>query len=243
MINLEINRGTTTLVDLTEEAIVNYIKESDLYPGDKFPFDESQLSEKLQVSRNVVREALSRLQSIGLIESRKRNGIIMREPSIKHNLDRIINPKFLSDDKITDLLELRYLLELSIIPTIFENIEEKDIVELRKRLPDKIPKNAYVKLSVDEEIGFHSRIYKITGNKVINDLQEIIIPIYRFSHDNQTEFDEYNKKIREENLFASHTDIIEALELRDQKMYEDVIKRHLMAYQFYIKKQRNKKNG
>lgn len=242
MNSLEISKGTTTLVDLTEEAIVNFIKGSDLHPGDKFPFDESQLSEKLQVSRNVIREALSRLQSIGIIESRKRNGIIMREPSIKHNLNRIINPKFLSEEKVTDLLELRYVLELGIIPTIFENIKEKDIVELHKKIPREIPKNAYVKLTVDEEIEFHSCIYKISGNKVINDLQEIIIPIYRFAYDNQFEFDDHNKKIRDENLFASHSDIIEALESRDQKMYEDVIKRHLMAYHFYIKEQRNKKN-
>lgn len=240
MNSLEINKVTTTLVDLTEEAIVNFIKGSDLHPGDKFPFDESQLSAKLQVSRNVIREALSRLQSIGIIESRKRNGIIMREPSLKYNLNRIIDPKYLSEKKIIDLLELRYVLELGIIPTIFENLNEENILELRSKLHGNIPKKSYVRISEEEEIDFHSSIYKISGNKVINDLQEILIPIYRFIHDNHSEFDDYNKKIKDANLFASHSDIIDALELRDQKIYEDVIKRHLMAYHFYIKEQRRK---
>lgn len=240
MNSLEINKVTTTLVDLTEEAIVNFIKGSDLHPGDKFPFDESQLSEKLQVSRNVIREALSRLQSIGIIESRKRNGIIMREPSLKYNLNRIIDPKYLSEKKIIDLLELRYVLELGIIPTIFENLNEENILELRRKLHGNIPNKSYVRISEKEEIDFHSSIYKISGNKVINDLQEILIPIYRFIHDNHSEFDDYNKKIKDANLFASHSDIIDALELRDQKIYEDVIKRHLMAYHFYIKEQRRK---
>lgn len=242
MNKLKIIRGATTLVDLTEEAIVNYIKGANLKPGENFPFDENQLSTKLHVSRNVVREALSRLQSFGIIESRKRNGIIIREPSLKDNLTRIIDPKFLSKEKIIDLLELRYILEIGIIPTLFENIRNEDINDLHNILPPKIPKNAYVMLSTENEIEFHSRIYKISGNQVINDLQEILIPIYRFTHDNQSEFDPYNKKIKEENLFASHSDILDALEKRDQQYYEDVIKRHLMAYYLYIKEQRKIKN-
>ncbi len=240
MKSLEISKVTTTLVDLAEEAIMDFIKGSDLQPGDKFPFDESQLAEKLQVSRNVIREALSRLQSIGLIESRKRNGIIMREPSLKHILNRIINPKLLSENKITDLLELRYILEIGIVPIIFENINKMDISELRKIIPNTITSNVYVRLSADEEIEFHSRIYKVADNKVINELQQIIIPIYKFIQKNHSEFDIYNKKIRDEKLFASHSDLIDALESGDQKKYEDVIKRHLLAYHLYIKEQRQK---
>ena len=41
---LQIKKSTTTLVDLVEEAILNYIKESNLQPGDEFMYDESQLS-------------------------------------------------------------------------------------------------------------------------------------------------------------------------------------------------------
>lgn len=236
MVNIEISRGVTTLVDLTEEAIVNYIKSSDLIPGDKFPFDENQLSEKLNVSRNVVREALSRLQSFGIIESRKRNGIVIREPSMKTNLNRIIDPKFLSKEKILDLLELRYVLEIGIIPSIFANIKDADVDDLEIILPPF--KENYIRLSIDDEINFHSRIYKITKNQMVIDLQEILIPMYRFIHDNYSEFDVFNQKIRDENLIATHFDIIDALKKRNQEKYRDVITRHLMAYQLYIKEQR-----
>jgi DNA-binding FadR family transcriptional regulator len=242
MNNLKINRSTTTLVDLTEEAIVNYIKGANLEPGDSIPFDENQLSEKLHVSRNVVREALSRLRSFGIIESRKRSGMIMHEPSIKDNLNRIIDPKLLSKEKIIDLLELRYILEIGIIPAIFHNINDEDINDLKRIVPVQISKNSYMIFSIEDEIKFHSRIYKIAKNQIINDLQELIIPIYRFIHNNQSEFAYYYKKVKDENLSATHSDIIDALERRDQQRYEDIIKRHLMSYHLYIKDQRSRQD-
>lgn len=234
---LEIKKGTTTLVDLTEEAILNYIKESQLQPGDEFLFDENQLSEQLNVSRNVVREALSRLHSFGIIHSRKRKGIFLQEPDMKKNLSRIIDPKLLSKERYLDLLDLRYILEIGIIPSLFENLQEKDIQDLHNALPLQLIQNRDARLSTEDEIKFHTIIYRIANNQTLIDLMQIIISM-RFRLYDSSEFAIFNQKIKSDNLKATHFDILKAIESRDSIHYEDVIKRHLLPYHLYIKERR-----
>ncbi len=236
---IEIKNGTTTLVDLAEEAILNYIKDSQLKPGDEFPFDENQLSEQLNVSRNVIREALSRLNSFGIIHSRKRKGIFLQEPDVEKNLRKIIDPKLLSKERYLDLLEMRYFLEIGIIPTLFENLLDKHVEELYEALPLELIKNKNARFSTDDEIKFHTIIYKIVNNNTLIDLLKIIISM-RFRLYDSSEFTIFNENLIEKNLKATHYDILKALENRDPGQYEDTIKRHLLPYHLYINEKREK---
>ncbi|MCD8270052.1 MAG: GntR family transcriptional regulator [Parabacteroides sp.] len=236
METLRINTETTTLVDLVEDSLLKYIKEKNLKPGDRL-LHEEELSEQLGVGRNVVREALSRLRSLGILDSRKRRGIVLQEPDIKKNLEKLINPQILSRDTIIDLLELRYTLELGIIPTLFNRITDEDIKDLESILAKEVILEG-VRVSMEDELEFHSRMYTITGNQIIMDLQQMLIPMYWFIHDNYDEFEVFNRKIKQERLQASHKDILQSLKSRDKKDYEEVIKRHLMAYQLYIEEYR-----
>lgn len=240
MTKLKMESTIKTLVDLAEEAIFHYIKEKKLQPGEKILFDEYQLAEQLNVSRNVVREALSRLHSFGIIDSRKRKGMVLKEPDFKKNITKIIDPEIYSKEKNLDMLELRYILEIGIIPSLFENIKEKDIDDLKKILPMEVS-TSNNRMSIEREIQFHSRIYQITNNQIIMDMQELLIPVYRFVYNNYADFDTFNDKIKKENLQATHYDIIEALAKGDKDLYKDVIQRHLMAYQLYIKEQKLKR--
>lgn len=233
----EIKSATTTLVDLAEEAILDYIKKSNLKPGDRLKYDENQLAQQLHVSRNVVREALSRLQSFGIIDSRQRKGILLQEPSMKKNLNKILDPQILNKDRILDLLELRYVLEVGIIPLLFNYIDEEDIKDLQNILPLHVLKSSE-RISIEHEIAFHSRIYEITKNRAIIDLQETLIPIYNFAYNNYAEFNAYNQKLKRENLKVTHYDIVQALMKKDPVLYGNVIERHLMSYQLYVKDQK-----
>lgn len=227
---------TTTLVDQVEEFLLRYIKEKKLKPGDRL-FHEEELSEQLGVGRNVVREALSRLRSLGILDSRKRRGIVLHEPDIRKNLEKIINPRILGKEAIIDLLELRYSLELGIISSLLDRITDKDIKDLESILA----KEAVIgiigevkRLSMEDELEFHSRVYAITGNHILMSLQQMLIPMYRYIHDNYSEFVVFNMKISEEKLQATHKDILQALKNRNKDEYEEVIRRHLMAYRLYI---------
>jgi GntR family transcriptional repressor for pyruvate dehydrogenase complex len=62
-----------SLVDATTDAISGQILHGELVPGDRLP-TERGLVEQLGVSRTVLREALSSLEALGLIETRGTRG-------------------------------------------------------------------------------------------------------------------------------------------------------------------------
>ena len=67
---------STTMADQVEERLREYITNKAFKPGDAIP-KEIELAEALGVSRNVVREALSRLRMLGMIETKKRRGMVL----------------------------------------------------------------------------------------------------------------------------------------------------------------------
>jgi len=66
-------RGQGSLVDAATEQISSQILHGELVPGDRLP-TERELVERLGVSRTVLREALSSLEALGLLETRGTRG-------------------------------------------------------------------------------------------------------------------------------------------------------------------------
>ncbi len=87
------------------------INQGRLKVGDKIP-SESKLSAMFRVSRNVVREAIARLKSDGLIKSHQGAGTFVCETSFQHSF-RINQEDFQSLSKLRQLYELRLDLEVS----------------------------------------------------------------------------------------------------------------------------------
>ena len=72
---------TTSLVDKVENSLVGLLQQKNLQVGDSIP-KEIELVELLGVSRTVIREALTRLRMMGLIESKKKKGSIITSPEV-----------------------------------------------------------------------------------------------------------------------------------------------------------------
>jgi GntR family transcriptional repressor for pyruvate dehydrogenase complex len=66
------------LSDQVAEQLSAEITQGRLAPGDKLP-TEARLVEQFAVSRTVVREAVSRLKSLGLVDSRQGSGVFVRQ--------------------------------------------------------------------------------------------------------------------------------------------------------------------
>ena len=75
---------TLSLVDKVELRLLEFFKENNLGPGDSIP-KELDFASSLGVSRTVIREALLRLRTLGLVESKKHRGMILKQPDIINN--------------------------------------------------------------------------------------------------------------------------------------------------------------
>ena len=84
---------TSSLVDKVEASLVELLLERKLRVGDVIP-KEIELSEALGVSRTVIREALTRLRLMGLIESKKEKGFCYYKPRSFRNDEQEHEPSY-----------------------------------------------------------------------------------------------------------------------------------------------------
>ena len=115
-----------SLTDLVETKLLELFKKEDLKNGDSIP-KENELSEAMGVSRTVIREALTRLKTIGLIDSKKNKGMTLTEPDLLIGLDKLLMPKILSEETLQDMFEMRLVLEMGIAELLFTRKTDKDI--------------------------------------------------------------------------------------------------------------------
>ena len=235
MENLRIKNNTVTLVDQVEEKLLGFFRANKMKPGDHIP-KENELSEALGVSRSVLREALSRLRMLGLIESRTRQGMVLREPHILGGLQRILDPEILGEETLFNLLGFRVSLELGICKSIFDNLNNEFIQELEDIVEKGVvyDNNLYMPAS---EHHFHSKLYEITGNKVIMQFQEIIYPVSLFVKSRFNDFFEpINKELKKKGLIVSHNDLLRYLKEGDRESFSRAMERHFMPYTSFLKK-------
>lgn len=222
-----------TLVDQVEDGLLTYFKEQDIKCGDSIP-NEMSLAANLGVARSVVREALSRLRMMGLVYSRPRKGMILTEPSILGGMKRVTDPRILSESTLFDILGFRIALEIGISNDIFRNITQEDINELTEivKMGNASENNEY---SLVDEFAFHTKLYKITGNQIIAQFQEIIHPVLTFIKD---KFSDYLKPINIEmekkGLIVTHEDLLEYIKNGDEEGYKQAIKGHFEVYKIFM---------
>lgn len=230
--SFKIDNKTITLVDKVEMSILDFIKEKKLIPGDSLP-NEMELSNELGISRNVLREALSRLRMLGIVQSRTRKGIVIQEPSLLSGFEKVIEPYLLSEKSIVDMMGMRVALEIGITDFLFKNIDNQKIEELENIVRSQ--EAMKYSLTVEQETEFHKKIYEISGNSFIVDFQKIIHPVFHFAKVNyENHFEPVNKRLIEEGKIITHHNLFCFIKDRDMEGYRNAIKTHLLPYIEFI---------
>lgn len=229
MINdLKLDNRTSTLVDKVEISILEYIKTKKLVPGDTLP-NEMVLSSELGISRNVLREALSRLRMLGIVQSRTKRGIVIQEPSLLSGFEKVIEPYLLSENAIIDMMGMRIALEIGLTDFLFLNLDNKKIEDLEKIVRSQ--EALKFQLTVEQETEFHTKIYEIAGNQFIIQFQKIIHPVFLFAKSNyESYFAPVNARLLKEGKIITHHNLFDCIKNRDMESYRKAIKMHLQPY-------------
>lgn len=218
---------TESLTDQVEKILVDFFKNSDFQAGDSLP-KEIELAEKLGVSRNIVREALSRLRMLGIIESKKRKGMILSEPDILSGISRILDPTFLSKESLKDLFELRLVLEVGMADLLFARKSDEDIEKLldianREKQDPACADSQEVRTSY--EIEFHSQLYAVSGNETLSRFQKMLLPVFNYMMEIESTLD---KEPPRGNI--NHFDLIETLKSGTPDEFKKNMRNHLTPH-------------
>ena len=214
-----------SLVDEVEIRVMQFIKENKLKSGDSIP-KELEFAEALGVSRTVVREALLRLRTIGLIDSKKHVGMVLTQPDIIGNFEKAIKSNLLGENTLKDMFELRLILEMGMADLLFARKTEKDIKQLEKIVSTKeeLQSDSTI-FSLDLEIAFHGKLYEISGNTTLKRFQELLLPVFRYVHENLL----IEVENLEEALYipVTHKQLLEELENGSPESFRKLMRLHL----------------
>ncbi|QCX38611.1 FadR family transcriptional regulator [Aureibaculum algae] len=214
-----------SLVDEVEIRINRYIKDNNLKIGDSIP-KELEFTEALGVSRTVVREALLRLRTIGLIDSKKHKGMVLTQPDIIENFEKAIDSNLLGEETLKDIFELRLILEMGMADLLFARKTEKDLTVLNQIVSkeEKLQQDSTI-FTLDLEVAFHGKLYEISGNTTLRRFQDLLLPVFRYVHENMLP-DAGNFKYSS-GKFISHRDILNELIKGTPESFRVAMRQHL----------------
>ena len=163
-----------TTADLVVERIAQVIRERKLSAGERLP-GEHELVEQLRVSRPVLREALARLQSMGLIDIRRGRGTFVGNATSLANCVRLLRSAVtISPQELRSYAELRSAIEVQAARQAAERATDDDIAELaafvRRLDDDDLPYPEALEL----DFQFHRKVLEVAGNPLMQNLMEVI---------------------------------------------------------------------
>jgi len=159
-------------VAVTDEAILR-IKEmliaGELRPGDRLP-PEKELSEKLGLSRNSLREAVKALELINILDVRRGDGTYVTSLEPRLLLEAIgFVVDLHSDSSVLELFEVRRILEPAAAALAIRSSDQDGIARLR-RMVDEVDPGTSVEKLVAHDLEFHELIGELSGNAYLSSI-------------------------------------------------------------------------
>ncbi|MDJ0390620.1 FadR/GntR family transcriptional regulator [Roseomonas sp. E05] len=134
-------------------------------PGERLPAEQA-LADAYGVSRNVVREAISRLRADGLVQSRQGVGaFVIRKQGT--GVLRFDTEALQDDATFRNLFELRAILEIQTAGLAAERRTENDIAAITDAFRDMQREVEGDPGGVDADLAFHRAVARAAGNEQI----------------------------------------------------------------------------
>lgn len=224
-----VRRGPSKLGEMVAARIEREIMQA-RWPVGRLIGSESELLERYQVSRAVLREAVRLLEHHGTATMRRGpgGGLIVRRPDARAVTRSVA--LYLDSERVTpdQLLEARMAIELIAVQFATERIDEDGIVRLRNALA--IEEAAVHGRMTPEAAGaedVHSVIAELSGNPTIQLFSQTLVEL---EQELFRAVDRRHRPAYRERFLAEHTAIVEAVVAGDVAVARHRMQRHLRGF-------------
>ena len=186
------------LSDEIGEQIISKILSGTLSPGDKLP-PERDMSLQMNVNRHTLREALRKLETLGLLSIRQGDGIYVRDFRESGNLELLKHILYLRKDITSDILknilEIRRFISPEMAYRAALQRTDAEAENLKRILKEDLP--------IDEkDLAIHQSIARGSGNilyifilNFFNDIFRDFGSLYFSFRENRTASEKFHKNI------------------------------------------------
>jgi GntR family transcriptional repressor for pyruvate dehydrogenase complex len=159
-------------VDQVANRIRQFVERGELQPGARLP-SEPELAEKLKISRNVLREAIKRLESIGLLSVRRGLGTFVGDGGTLSTTTKLVRSAMaFSPRDVTKVAELRRAIECDAVRTAAVNATDADLAEL-DTIFEKMKTSDTVG-TMQHDLEFHMKIVGMADNPLLTNVMNVI---------------------------------------------------------------------
>jgi DNA-binding GntR family transcriptional regulator len=201
----------TSLRDQAYALLKNAIAKTDIYdPRQELRVDERQLTNALGVSRTPIREALSLLEQEGFIRTVPRRGIYIIRKSKR---------------EMIEMIQMWAALESMAARLATLHASDAEIAKLRHLFDEfqSSPPSEHLGEYSDANIAFHTAVIALGGSQTIIDAtRNLLMHVRAIRRATITQNDRAARSI------VDHLRIIEALELRDTELAEQLTRQHTL---------------
>lgn len=216
-----------TVAEQVLNWIENYIEENRLGVGDALPGELDMVAET-GFSRASVREALTALKVLGIIQTRRKGGIrIIRNP-VTLGLRHYFADQYEDTGRYKDMMEFRAVMEWGLGPLALQRINKTTIKKLRRLVEgiEKKPEDVTVEDIIRAETEFHKTLTDGCKNKLAGLFVHIYEPVFRsWWADNPVTPTEHKK-----DWVERHGSMVDALDAGDDVYFTQLLRNHTFQY-------------
>lgn len=221
--------------DSVVEQIIDEIKKAildeQLSLGDKLP-SENILAGMFGVSRGPIREALTALRVVGVIEVKQGDGTRIRERIPLSPMAPLLFGLLLREGSPVEAFELREMLEIGALEIVMDKAEEVDFEKMQKTIEqlkaDLKEGITDSKLLANHNLGFHYAFAEGTHNALIVELTQAFWEVFSFSiQKSMKDKKDIQRAIR------NHTAILQALKKKNINKGKEAIKQAVRDWEVY----------
>jgi len=209
------------LIDRATVAIKDHILANRLSGGDKLP-SESELARSLGVSRNVVRQAVSSLETLGIVRVAHGRGIYVADVADTDIFRQLASWIDTSELDNGEFVRVRSIFERGIFEMVIERASDADLDHLESLAVAM--RDATTTEDVDRlHDEFHQALLAATGNRFLMTLGTIL---YRFFW-SVGYTSPHVHRVPEQGLRHSHFPLVELLRHRNRDEIPKIVAVHL----------------
>jgi len=209
--------------DQVLDQLLELVQRGEFKPGQKI-LPERELAEALTVSRTSVRDAISKMVAMGLLEQHQGQGTFVRIPSDATNL--LAEAMEAQDASLEDLLEVRMGLECNAAACAARRATEEDIRFLEKSIQEMKEEVASGRLGTEADVSFHMSISFAMKNPLqVYIMKKFYDFLFYGIRENLAQL--YEKPGNIEKILEQHSAVLSAIRNHDPDQAFASMQRHI----------------
>lgn len=166
-------KARKNITDQVYDGLMSMLLKGEYMPGDKLP-SENELTEQYGASRNTIRAALTRMNVLGVVETRKGEGTFFKSIGTNMYLHEFVPSVLTETSDLMGLMMFRRGVEVSAARLAAINATDEDIASLEAYFAQlegkEVSNNEFAEATTD----FHQKIAIASKNELLVKILETI---------------------------------------------------------------------